>query len=141
LLRPAPDHRLAKKPHLSLEDLAGQRIVIGWGRTGADQALNQALARAGLPPRRIVMEAGNQDGARQAARQGVGLAILYRRVVADDLAEHRLVVLPLAELPVVEQRLLVLRPAHRLIPLAQQRIALLRTASLQLTDSADGGVT
>jgi LysR family transcriptional regulator, transcriptional activator of the cysJI operon len=139
MLVAASDHPLAKKPHVSLEDLAGQPFVIGCGRTGADQALNQALARAGLPPRHIVMEAGNQDGARQAARQGVGLAVLYRRVVSQDLTDGKLVILPMPELPGTEQQLLVFRPAHRFTPLAQQLIAFLQAAAPQLTDSAAGG--
>jgi DNA-binding transcriptional LysR family regulator len=129
-----PGHRLAGQPRVALSDLAAEPFVVAWGRTLGDQAINRALARAGLPTRRIVMAVGNQDGVRQAVLQGVGLGVVFHRVVAAELATGALAALCLDDFPVSEQFLLVYRRAHRFTPLAQQMIAFLRTESPRLSD-------
>jgi DNA-binding transcriptional LysR family regulator len=127
------DHRLAGQVHVALEDVAAESFVVAWGRTLGDQTLNQALARAGLAPRRIVMQLGNQDGVRQAVLERVGLGVVARRIVAEELATGALVALPLEGWPVMEQSLLIYRPAHRLTPIAEQLMAFLREESPHLS--------
>jgi DNA-binding transcriptional LysR family regulator len=127
------DHPLASHAHVQLEDAGAQPYVVAWGRTLGDQVLNRALARAGLAPRRIVMQLGNQDGVRQAILEGVGLGVLSRRVVLEDLAAGRLVALPLDGFPVVEQSLLIYRRAHQRTPIADELIAFLREQSPSLS--------
>jgi DNA-binding transcriptional LysR family regulator len=129
-----PDHRLAEQPRVALRDLVDEAFVVAWGRLLGDQALNRALARAGLPPRRIVMAVGNQDGVRQAVLERVGLGVVFRRVVAADLTSGQLAALPLEDLPMSEQFLLVYRRAHRLTPLAQRFITFLREESPRLSE-------
>src|SRR5215208_2548711 len=127
------DHPLASHAHVQLEDAGAQPYVVAWGRTLGDQVLNRALARAGLAPRRIVMQLGNQDGVRQAILERVGLGVLSRRVVLEDLAAGTLVALPIEGFPVVEQSLLIYRHAHQRTPIADQLIAFLREHSLSLS--------
>jgi DNA-binding transcriptional LysR family regulator len=125
LVAPA-GHPLTNHAHVQLEDAGAEPYVVAWGRTLGDQVLNRALARAGLAPRRIVMQLGNQDGVRQAILERVGLGVLSRRVVLEDLAAGTLVALPLDGFPVVEQSLLIYRRAHQRTPIADQLIGFLR---------------
>lgn len=124
-----PDHRLAGRARVTLSDVAAEPFVVAWGRTLGDQVLNRAITRAGLAPRRMVMQLGNQDGVRQAVLRRVGVGVVSRRIVAEDLAAGALVALPLEGWPVVEQFLLIYRRAYRITPIAHQFMAFLREES------------
>jgi DNA-binding transcriptional LysR family regulator len=130
----ASHHRLAGQTRVTLADVAGEPFVVAWGRTLGDQVLNRAFARAGLASRRIVMQVGNQDGVRQAVLQGVGLGVVHRRVVAADLTAGALITLPLEDLPMVEQTVLIYRHAPHLPPITEQLIAFLRDEAPRLSD-------
>ncbi|HZR98238.1 MAG TPA: LysR family transcriptional regulator [Chloroflexota bacterium] len=125
LIAPA-GHRLAGRAAVGLAELAGEAFIVGPARNLSDRALDRGLARAGLPARRVVMEIGTHEGVKQAVQRGVGLAIVFRRVVAAELAQGQLVALPLDELPLVEQFLMVYRRAHRFTPLATSLMAFIR---------------
>jgi DNA-binding transcriptional LysR family regulator len=119
-----PRHRLARRVTVSLADLVGEPFISA--RTAAgDLALDAAFARAQLPPRRIVMEAGNPNVSRVAALKGIGLTVVLRRVVAADLAAGHLVALSLEEPELTEQFLLICRDGHELSPLARRLIGYL----------------
>jgi DNA-binding transcriptional LysR family regulator len=132
-----PRHRLARRVAVSAAELAAEPFISA--RTAAgDLALDAAFARAQLPPRRVVMETGNPEVSRVAVLKGVGLAVLLWRVVAADLAAGRLVALPLDDVPLVEQFLLITLDGHALSPLAQHLIAFLR-ADARRPDDAPAG--
>jgi DNA-binding transcriptional LysR family regulator len=124
-----PDHPLARQPRIVTADLAGEAFIAGPAVSKGAQALDTALMRAGLPRRRIVMELGTQDGVKRAVLGGVGLAMLFQRVAAPELAAGQLVALPLADLSVAEQFFLIYRRTHRFSPLAQSLIAFIRAQS------------
>lgn len=121
----APRNRLARRVQVAVADLAGEPFIAAQAAAG-DVALDAAFARAQLPPRRIVMEAGNPNVSRVAALKGIGLTVVLRRVVAADLAARRLVALALDEPELTEQFLLICRDMHELSPLAQRLIGYLR---------------
>ncbi len=80
------------------------------------------------------MAVGSQDGVRQAVIRGVGLAVVFRRVVAEDIAAGRLAALPLRELAMSERHLLVHRRAHRVTPIVSELVAFLRAEAPLLSD-------
>src|SRR5262249_19134226 len=98
----------------------------GLGRSAGDQALDAALPRAGFSSRRVVMEVGHPAGAKTAVLKGVGLAVLFRRVVAAELATGALVALSVDELPRTEQFRLVHRRAHQFSPLGRRLMQFIR---------------
>lgn len=120
-------HPLALKSRLTLGDLTDQPFVVGGtGDTAGDRALDTALARAGLPPRRVVMQAGLQEGARQAVLAGAGLAVLFQRVLEAGPASEQLVALPVDGLPLEDRFFLVYRPTHQFPPLSEALVYFLR---------------
>jgi len=119
-------HRVARRGRLTLADIAGQEFVTGRIRTLGDQALDAALAQAGLPPRRSVMLVASHEGQRQMALQGVGLVILFRRNVAEELAMGRLVELPVEGLDMTEECRLLYRATHHFSPLARRLMDFIR---------------
>jgi len=120
------DHPLAQRALVTPADLVAEPFIIGSVRNLGDQALDRALALAGLPPRRVVLEMGNHEGIKQAVLHGVGLAALFRRVVAAELAAGRLAALPFTGLPLAERFLMVYRRSHRFTPLAAELMAFIR---------------
>ncbi len=82
-------------------------VVGGTGDTAGDRALDAALARAGLPPRRIVMRAGLQEGAKHAILAAAGLTVLSHWVVAASPANEPLVSLPLEGPPLEDPFFLI----------------------------------
>jgi DNA-binding transcriptional LysR family regulator len=133
ILAARPDHPLAGRSTVVATDLVDEPFVEGGACTLADQELDRALVRAGLTPRRVVMEAGSSDGVREAVRQGIGVGMLFRRVAAADLAAGELIALRLQDLPMQEQFSLIHRPRHRFTPLAEQLIGFLRDELRQLS--------
>jgi DNA-binding transcriptional LysR family regulator len=121
-----PGHRLAAQATLTVADLAAEAFIVGSLRNLGDRALDRALARAGLPARRVVLEVGNHEALKQAVRLGVGLGVAFRRVVAAELAAGQLVALPVPDLPMVEQFLLAYRRTHRFTPLAASLLTFIR---------------
>jgi DNA-binding transcriptional LysR family regulator len=75
---------------------------------------------------------------KQAVQRGVGLAIVFRRVVAAELAAGQLVALPIEALPLVEQFLMVYRRAHRFTPLATSLMTFIRTEAQGFAGGTNG---
>jgi LysR family transcriptional regulator, low CO2-responsive transcriptional regulator len=137
LIAPA-NHRLAGWAALAVADLAGEAFIVGPARNVGDRALDLGIARAGLLARRVVMEMGTHEGVKQAVQRGVGLAIVFRRVVAAELAAGQLVALPFEALPLVEQFLMVYRRAHRFTPLATSLMTFIRTEAQGFAGGTNG---
>jgi len=131
VLAPA-NHPLARRSRVTLADLAGTEFISGSVRTLGDQALDAALARAGLEPRRLVMEVSSHEAQKQMALRGVGLAVLFRRNAADELADGRLVALPVEGLRMTEECRLVYRATHHFSPLARRLMDHIRAEAVCL---------
>jgi DNA-binding transcriptional LysR family regulator len=122
-----PVHRLARAESVGLADLANEPFVVGAAPTLGDRALDQSLVRLGLGPRQVVMRVGNLEGVKQAVVRGVGLGIVYRQVVAAELADRKLVALNLAELAITEQFFCIRRHPDRETPLAGKLMEFIRS--------------
>jgi DNA-binding transcriptional LysR family regulator len=123
------DHPLARRERVSVPDLAKEVFVVGPGRTIGDQALDAAVARAGLPARRAVLEVDTPEAAKQAVLAGAGLVVLFRAAAARELADGRLAILALGGPLATERFHLIYRRHRRFSPLAQALIAFLREAT------------
>jgi DNA-binding transcriptional LysR family regulator len=87
---------------LSPRDLHSVRIIVREEGSGTRQAAAAFLARHTSSPADQVpqLQAGSTEAAKRCALQGIGLALLSRHSVAEDLDAGRLVIVSAAGLPV-----------------------------------------
>lgn len=93
----APAHPWARRRRpLTLEQLAATPLVVREQGSGTREAVAEVLSRAGEPAPPVA-ELGSPSAIKAAVAAGGAPTVLSRLVVRDDLAAHRLVVVPLAE--------------------------------------------
>lgn len=90
----SPNHPLASKPAVTLEELAREQIIIRERGSGTRKFTNILFERHGCTPN-ILMETGNSDFIKQLVARGDGISFLVRESVKADLAQQRLVTVPL----------------------------------------------
>lgn len=83
----APDHPSARKKKTSVDRLAAIPLVLREAGSGLRHCLEQALERVGrsLSEFRIALELGSNEAIKKAVLQGVGLAVLSRHAVDEEL--------------------------------------------------------
>lgn len=111
----AADHRLVSRRRLQLADLADETFVVRERGSGTRLLMERLLAKAGLRPR-IAMEVDSNETIKQAVIAGLGIAFLSAHTIAAEVETGRLVVLPVAGLPVVRQWYAVKHKEKRLLP-------------------------
>ncbi|MGZ4384876.1 MAG: LysR substrate-binding domain-containing protein [Gaiellaceae bacterium] len=86
-----PDHAFAGRT-ISLDELAGERIVVMQPGAGVRQVLEEELRQAGRRLRDfdLRLELGLQESARAAALAGCGVTFISRLAIEGDLAAGRL---------------------------------------------------
>jgi DNA-binding transcriptional LysR family regulator len=131
------DHRLAARSIVTLEEIANEDFVAGPFKTLGERRLDAALARAGLPPRRIAIVVNQHDALKQLVLNRAGLAVLFHRVVAAEVAAGQLVALQVEGVSMREEFRLVYRASHRFSPLAQNLIDFIRAAVAKLSTAAE----
>lgn len=90
------DHPLAKKEHLSLEDIAGEPIITYHPSFTGRSRIDQAFAAKKLHPR-IALEAIDSDVIKTYVRLGLGIGIVAEMAIKDDPV-HDLAIRPLSHL-------------------------------------------
>lgn len=103
-----PGHRLASRPEARMEDLREDELVL-FDRASSYHDLTFALFReAGVTPR-SVMQLDNIDAAKKMVEQGLGVALLPRTAIAEELARGSLRAIRLRDAPRVRRRIIAIR--------------------------------
>ncbi|MCA1989796.1 MAG: LysR family transcriptional regulator [Desulfarculus sp.] len=120
-----PGHRLAGR-RLTPQDLLETPVVLREPGSGTRMALAKALRKAGLELKDLNLAAqmGSTMAVLQAVRAQVGVGVISRLALADDLAAGRVVELDLTGLDLVRQFHLVTRKRRSHSPAAQAFMAL-----------------
>jgi len=92
-----PNHRLARKKEIGIEDLGEETFVAHNALTPTRSAIVDLFSRAGTPLR-ITMELGSLSTIQDFVALGAGLAILPRMTVVERLRQGRLVEVAVREL-------------------------------------------
>lgn len=92
----ATTHPLAGRRRVEIGELAGQPLLVYERRSSTYRMVERALLEASIFPR-IVMELDHLGAVASMVRAGLGLAIVPRWAVADDLAEGRLAALAIGK--------------------------------------------
>jgi LysR family transcriptional regulator for metE and metH len=114
----AADHRFVPRRRLKLADLAEETFVVRERGSGTRLLMERLFAKAALHPR-IAMEVDSNETIKQAVIAGLGVAFLSAHTIAAEVETGRLVVLPVAGLPVIRQWYAVKHKEKRLLPAAE----------------------
>lgn len=113
-----PRHPLAGKTTHKVSALADETFLIREQGSGTRALMERMFADAGMVPR-IGMEIASNETIKQAVMAGLGIAFLSAHTCAAELADGRLVTLPIEGLPLIRNWFLVRRVEKILLPSAQ----------------------
>ena len=91
-----PSHALAGRRRLSLADLGDASFIVRERGSGTRRVAEDALARHGVSVT-VGLELASTEAIKQAVAAGLGLAIVSRAAIADQVALKRIVVLPVRD--------------------------------------------
>jgi len=111
----APDHRLASRGRIPLRWLVNDTFLLRESGSGTRILTDQMFAKADLAPS-FGMVFGSNETIKQAVMAGLGVAFISAHTVAAEVAQRRIVVLPVTGLPVVRKWYLLRAKAKHLLP-------------------------
>jgi DNA-binding transcriptional LysR family regulator len=110
-----PDHPWARRRHpLTPHELAATPLIVRESGSGTRETLHEALAGIGEDPVAPLLELHSTTAVRNTVVAGVGPSVLSILPVRDDLAEERLVEVPVSGLELRRPLHAVWRAGHRL---------------------------
>jgi DNA-binding transcriptional LysR family regulator len=90
----APDHHLARKKAVSVQELSNETIIMKETGSGTRRLVNGLFATNGYSPK-VLMEMSDAEMIKLLVQHGEGISFLVREVVARELKERKLVSVPL----------------------------------------------
>jgi len=129
-----PDHPLAGKKKIPLTRLQEETFLVREPGSGTRIAMERFFNERGMKLR-TGMEVGSNEAIKQSVQAGLGLGLLSRATIEQELTLKRLVVLDIEDFPIMRHWYVVHRRGKRLSPAAQafkefllkDAMALLRT--------------
>jgi DNA-binding transcriptional LysR family regulator len=91
-----PGHPLAEKSVIEPEDLAGQSLIVHEKGSAPRKSTEEYLRRHNINAT-IPMEHSNNEALKTAVEEGLGIAVITRRVVSKELAMGTLRAIPLSD--------------------------------------------
>ena len=90
--------------------------------SGTRRSLEQALRKIHLDPKdlQVVAEIGSNEAIRQAVKAGLGISVISRRAVREDLEQGRLQEIKIRNFPLLRNFYLITLKQRTLSPLAQE---------------------
>ncbi len=113
-----PDHPLAGKRHIPLARIQQETFLVREPGSGTRIAMERFFNERGMQLR-TGMEVGSNEAIKQSVQAGLGLGLLSRATIDQELALKRLVVLDIAEFPIMRHWFVVHRKSKRLSAAAE----------------------
>ena len=113
-----PGHPLAGKKRIPLSRIQEETFLVRESGSGTRIAMERFLRARGLK-QKTGMEVGSNEAIKQSVQAGLGLGLLSRTTIEQELALKRLVVLDIAEFPIMRQWFVVHRRGKRLSAAAE----------------------
>ncbi|MEN3347737.1 MAG: LysR family transcriptional regulator, low CO2-responsive transcriptional regulator [Bradyrhizobium sp.] len=114
----AADHRLARRRHVEISELADETFITREHGSGTRMLMQQFFERVGLAPK-IGMAMDSNETIKQAVMAGLGIAFISQHTIHHELEDGRLVVLKVRGLPIVRQWHAIRRADKILLPPAK----------------------
>ena len=115
------DHRWVGKKTLSPKEILTERFIIREVGSGTDKTVHEALAKAGIRPEQMKIQAslGSNEAVKQAVRNGMGAAFISEISIEKELAHGEMAVVKTRGLTISRCFYLVTRRKRDLSPPAQ----------------------
>jgi LysR family transcriptional regulator, low CO2-responsive transcriptional regulator len=113
-----PDHPLARRRRVRIEELAGEVFLVRELGSGTRTAMERFFQERGLPLR-VGMEMPSNETIKQAVMAGLGLSFISMHTIALELSARALAIVRAPGLPVVRQWYVLHRKEKRLAPAAE----------------------
>lgn len=113
-----PQHALAKERRIPLARLQNEVFLVREPGSGTRIAMERFFSERNI---RLItgMEVGSNEAIKQSVQAGLGLGLLSRDTLEQELSLQRLVILDVAEFPILRHWYIVHRSGKRLSPVAQ----------------------
>jgi DNA-binding transcriptional LysR family regulator len=108
----SPQHALAVRRHVTMEEVAAEAVVAHNDPSPARERVLRLFEQKHIPLN-MVIALPSLDGIKRAVELKLGVALLPRRCAVTEIAAGRLVALPVAGISRRRQITLVCRKAHR----------------------------
>lgn len=113
----APDHPLARRKAISIDQLAGETLLSREEGSGTRVLTETFFSKATSRPR-ASMEISSNETIKQAVMAGLGIALISAHTIAIELAMGRIVCLDVLGMPIVRQWHIVRHADKRIMPAA-----------------------
>lgn len=132
-----PDHPLAGKKKIPLARLQEETFLVREPGSGTRIAMERFFSERGMMLK-TGMEVGSNEAIKQSVQAGLGLGLLSRATIEQELELKRLVVLDVKDLPIMRHWFVVHRKGKRLSAAAEafKHFMLRSAASLVHPDTA-----
>ncbi len=126
-------HPWAAGRAIGIADLRGEPLVMRERGSGSREAMERALADAGLDLSgfRVVGEMGSTQAVKQAVRAGLGIALMSHRAVEDECRAGLLTCVKVTDLKFARAFYLVTHRDRTRSPLAQAFVAFLESQAAE----------
>jgi DNA-binding transcriptional LysR family regulator len=118
LVIPAPPtHPFAKRKQIPLNDLGSQPFIVRESGSGTRMVMEKIFSQHQIQPK-IVMELGSTEAIKQAVMAGIGLSLLSKMSIEQELKLKRLVILDIKKFPLKHPWYAVHLKGKKLSPIA-----------------------
>lgn len=109
LLTVSPTHRLARQNSVSISDLKNERLILRLPTSSTRKLFASALECNGMSLREfnVVLEMDNVATIKDLIRRNFGVSVLARSACIDEISKHKIVGLPIDNLPMMMETNLV----------------------------------
>ncbi len=126
-----PEHPWAKLSSVNPNDIYEQPFVLREKGSGTRMVMSRILKENGIDPSRLhtVAEMGSTEAVRQALKARIGVSIISREAVAEDIERRVLVEVPIDGIRFPRPFYLIQRKNRQLSPLCMALVEFLREQS------------
>jgi LysR family transcriptional regulator, low CO2-responsive transcriptional regulator len=135
-----PDHPLAKEKKIPLARIQEETFLVRESGSGTRIAMERFFSERGMRLK-TGMEVGSNEAIKQSVQAGLGLGLLSRATIEQELTLKRLVVLDVADLPIMRHWYVVHRKGKRLSAAAEAFKQFLLKESAGLMDNEPNGIS
>lgn len=122
-----PEHPFAKLPTVKPQQLEGEPLIFRERDSGTRRVTNEILEKhLDLSLLKVVAEMGSTEAVRQSIKSHIGISILSRHAVEDDLSHGTLVAVPLKGVRLTRPLFMVSRKNRQFSPICAAFIDFLK---------------